>query len=337
MLPAEARVRPVRIWVGPEESGWRASAQEFFFQKIGAGPGSRFANLWGHHLDPVGLDSLRQRTSNFIQNVRWFDCFRLGPDTMSAYHAEMEAYKPDCIVAYATALGAYAEFLNQRGIVPSYPRKCIITGAEKLYDSQREVAERVFRKPIYERYGSRDVGIMGFQLEVPQNREFNLDWSSILLEPEFNQKESSILVTKLHADGMPMIRYRIGDEAVFPEGSRPGHPVFRLRSILGRAVDKIWLPDGRFINSIFFPHMMKDFPVREFQVLQEEDYSVKVQIVPGEKFDDRSMSFIRATVEKNLPGLTVEVILATAVPKTTSNKWRPVITRVVPPKVVNIG
>ena len=327
---------PVRIWMGPEESGWRASSQEFFFRNLGVGPGSRIANLWGHHLDPVSLDSLRQRTSNFIHNVRWFDCFRLGPEIMSAYHAEMESFQPDCIVAYATALGAYAEFLAQRGITPNYPRKCIVTGAEKLYDSQRDVAERVFRTPIYERYGSRDVGVMAFQLEIPHNREYVVDWSNNLLEPEFNQKESSILVTKLHADGMPMIRYRIGDEAAFPDGSRPGHPVFRIRSVLGRAVDKIWLRDGQFINSILFPHMMKDFPVREFMVLQEEDYSVKVQVVPGEGFGDESGNSIRAMVEKNLPGLPVELNLVGSVPKTPSNKWRPVVTRVVPPKVVRI-
>jgi len=327
---------PVRIWVGPEESGWRASSQDFFFQSIGVSKGARFANLWGHHLDPVGLDSLRQRTSNFIQNVRWFDCFRLGPEVLRTYHEEMESYQPDCILAYATALGAFADFLDQHGITPSYPRICIVTGAEKLYDSQRAVAERVFKKPIYERYGSRDVGGMAFQLDIPESKDYAVDWSNNLLEPEFNPAESPILVTKLHADGMPMIRYRIGDEGAFPEGSRPGHPVFQLNALLGRAVDKIWLPDGRFINSILFPHLMKDFPVREFMVIQEENYSVEVRIIPGKDFTKESFSQIRTTIEQNLPGLLIEFSLVDWVPKTQANKWRPVITRVIPSKAAPI-
>jgi phenylacetate-CoA ligase len=248
----------------------------------------------------------------------------------------MEVFRPDCIVAYATALGAFAAFLDQRGITPGYPRHCIVTGAEKLYDSQREVAERVFKKPIYERYGSRDVGNMAYQLEIPQSKEFVVDWSNNLVEPEFNMKESPILVTKLHADGMAMIRYRIGDVGDFPDGTRPGYPAFRLRSVLGRAVDKIWLKDGRFINSILFPHMMKDFPVREFMVVQDEDYSVEVRIVPGAGFSQEFSRQIRGTVEKNLPGLPVELVLVKSLPKTPANKWRPVITRVTPPKVERV-
>jgi phenylacetate-CoA ligase len=320
---------PVHIWVGPEESGWRASSQEFFFREIGIARGSRMANLWGHHLDPVGVDSLWQRTSNFVQNLKWFDCFRLGPEVLSAYHEEMERFRPDCIVAYASALAVFAEYLSQKGITPNYPSKCIVTGAEKLFDSQREVAERVFRKPIYERYGSRDVGGMAFQL--PGNKDYVVDWSNNLLEPEFDQAESEILVTKLHSDGMPMIRFRIGDVARFPEGSRPGYPAFQLHTLLGRAVDKIWLPDGRFINSILFPHMMKEFPVREFMVFQDEDYSVKVRIIPGPNFSQESRDLILETVQKNLPGLPVEVVMVEELPRTAANKWRPVVTRVIPP------
>jgi phenylacetate-CoA ligase len=326
---------PVRIWVGPKESGWRESSQLFCFREMGIARGSRMANLWGHHLDPVGVDSLWQRTSNFLNNLKWFDCFRLGPDVLLQYHEQMEAFQPDCIVAYASALAAFAEFLSQRGIQPSYPRNCIVTGAEKLYDSQREVAERVFRKPVYERYGSRDVGGMAFQL--PGNKDYYVDWSNILLEPEFAQSESSILVTKLHADGMPMIRFRIGDVAAFPSDSRSGHPTFHLHTILGRAVDKIWLRDGHFINSILFPHMMKDFPVHQFMVLQDEDYSVEVQIVPGTNFSEESRSWILATIQKNLPGLPIEVTVVDEIKKSQANKWRPVITRVVPPVIVPPG
>jgi phenylacetate-CoA ligase len=177
---------------------------------------------------------------------------------------------------------------------------------------------------------------MAYQMDTARNQDYAVDWSNNLLEPEFNRRESSILVTKLHADGMPMIRYRIGDEGAFPDGSRSGHPVFLLHAVLGRAVDKIWLPDGRFINSILFPHMMKDFPVREFMVLQEEDYSVEVRIVPGNGFTSESFGQIRIIIEKNLPGLPIEFSLVDSVPKTQANKWRPVVTRVIPPKAVPV-
>ena len=319
---------PVKILAGPEEDGWMTSAHDYFFLRIGVPPGSRFAYLWGHHLDPTQQDSLRQRISSYIHNVRWFDCFRLSPEILASHHEKMQKWKPDCIVAYASALVSLAQFLNEKGIVPGYPNKCIVTGAEKLFDSQREIVERVFQKPVHERYGSRDAGLMAFQLDVPASKDFSIDWPNLLLEPEFEHPESPILVTKLHADGMPMIRYRIGDVAVFPEASRPGHPVFYLHSVLGRIVDKVWLMNGTFIHGTQFPHMMKEFPVREFMVVQAPDYSVEMLIVPAPDFNEIFRERLMKSMANSLAGLPFSIKLVDAIPKTEANKWRPVISHV---------
>jgi len=321
---------PAKIWVGPKEDIWHETAREFFMTKIGLPPGSRTAYLWGHHLDPVGRDSIRDRLAAFVGNYRWFDCFRLSPEIMAEYHREMERYQPDCIVAYASAVGAYAQFLHENNLKPTYPRNAIVTGAEKLYDAQREIVEKVFRKPVYERYGSRDAGMMGFQLEIPQSKSFIIDWPNLMVEPETAGNPAEIMVTKLHADGMPMIRYRIGDIGEFPIGSRPGHPVFKLLSVVGRATEKIWLPTGAFIHGIQFPHLFKDFPVREFMVIQDEDYSVEVRIVPDSGFSEQTKTVIVSTISKNLPGISMKVSLADSIPRTKANKWRPVISRVQP-------
>jgi phenylacetate-CoA ligase len=321
---------PVKIWIGPEEEGWHSSARDFFMRQIGVPRGSRIAYLWGHHLDPVGKTSIKERLSSIINNHRWFDCFRLSPEVLARYHQEMETFQPDCIVAYASALATFAQFLHERKLTPHYPRKCIVTGAEKLFDAQREVAEEVFRKPIYERYGSRDAGMMGFQLDIPRSKDFTVDWPNLLVEPETSGPESPILITKLHADGMPMIRYRIGDMGSFPAGSRPGHPAFRLHSVVGRTAERIWLPNGSFIHGNQFPHLMKDFPVREFMVIQSEDFSVEVKIISGTDFSQESRNSILDTISKNLPGIPVTISLVESIPRTKANKWRPVLSHAVP-------
>jgi phenylacetate-CoA ligase len=321
---------PVKIWVGPEEDIWHSTAREFFMRRIGVPAGSRTAYLWGHHLDPVGKNSVKETFFAIVNNHRWFDCFRLSPEVLERYHREMESYQPDCIVAYASALAAFAHFLSERNLKPNYPRKCIVTGAEKLFDAQREVAEKVFRKPIYERYGSRDVGMMGFQLGIPQSRAFTVDWANLMVEPETAEPESAILVTKLHADGMPMIRYRTGDLGVFPAGSRPGHPALLILSVVGRATEKIWLPTGAFIHGIQFPHLFKDFPVREFMVVQGKDYSVEVKIIPDATFSKDSENSIFRTISKNLPGIPVTISLVDSIPRGKANKWRPVVSHATP-------
>lgn len=319
---------PVTVWIGPEEMGWHLSSHRFFLNALGVHPGSRVAFFWGHNLDPGYRPSLADKAAFYARNERWFDCFRLSNEVLLAYHREMQQFQPDCIVAYAGAIATLAMFLKECEIAPRYPRRCILTGAEKLYPNQREVVEQVFGCPVFERYGSRDAGVMGYQLPSFRPQDFIVDWCNVLLEPETAGNESEILITKLHADGMPMIRYRTGDVGLFPEGSKPGYPALRLCAVIGRNLDSVRLPSGALIHSIQFPHMFKDFPVREFMVIQSEDYSVEVQIVPTDTFADRDRDSIRRIMEKNLPGLPIEIRMVESVAKTAANKWRPVVSRV---------
>lgn len=155
-----------------------------------------------------------------------------------------------------------------------------------------------------------------------------MDWAAALIEPETNDPESPILVTKLQADGMPMLRYRVGDVGRFPAGSRPGHPAFTLHEVLGREADRLWLPDGRWVSGLQMPHMMKSYPVREFMFLQRADFSVEIQVVPLQNFADESRRSILETVAANLPGLRIELLLVEAIQRTKANKWRPVVSEV---------
>jgi phenylacetate-CoA ligase len=150
----------------------------------------------------------------------------------------------------------------------------------------------------------------------------------VLVEPERQGPESTILVTKLHTDGMPMLRYRVGDLGRFPLGSRPGHPTFRLQEVVGRLMDRVWLRDGRWIHVSQLPHMMKDYPVREFMLTQHADYSVALQIVPKPGFGADSLQKIEATLRANLPGLPLGIELVEQVPRSKASKWRPVFSEI---------
>jgi len=252
----------------------------------------------------------------------------MSPETLDKYHEELERFRPACIIGYASALGYLAEHVLARKFKPSYPTRCLITGGEKLWSRHRALIEEAFGRPVHERYGSRDAGCLGVQLDQARPLEYTIDWSYTLVEPELPQAESPILVTKLHADAMPMIRYRIGDVGRFPAGSKPGHPAFVLEDVMGRVIDRISLPDGRWVAGQEVPHLLKDYPVREFLFLQRRDHSVELQIVPQKEFNDNSRREIEDTLKANLPGLPIKIELTESVVRTTSNKWRPVISEV---------
>ena len=319
---------PTEIFLGPNERGWRDSGMERFFETLGVPEGSRTALLWGHHLDPKATDSFRDRYQAFVSNIKWFDSLRMSPETLDEYHRELERFRPACIIAYASALGHLAEHILARNYKPSYPTRCSITGGEKLWSRHRRLIEEAFGKPVHERYGSRDAGCIGVQLQPASSLEYTVDWANTLVEPELPEAESPILVTKLQADAMPMVRYRIGDTGRFSPDSKPGHPTFVLPDVMGRVVDRISLPDGRWVTGLEIPHMLKDYPVREFLFLQRQDHSVELQIVPQRDFDEDSLNSIHNLLSANLPGLQIQIELKESVVRTKSNKWRPVISEV---------
>ena len=320
---------PTQIWLGSEEMGWKESGSDFAFELFGIPKGAKTAYFWGHHLDPQATESFRDRLQTFMTNVRWFDCFRLSPEIFQKYHEEFENWSPDVIVAYASALGHFAEYLKEKKIEPkNYPKNCFVTGAEKLFPEHRKTIEEVFEKPVHERYGGRDFGQLGYQLTPEKNLQFTIDWAWALVEPETDEENSSILITKLHADGMPMIRYRVGDVGKFPANSKSGHPTFKLKEVVGRDLDRIWLPDGKFIHAIQLPHLMKDFLVSEFMLIQEENYDVELQIVPKNGFDLDNEADILQTVRANLEGVNVNLKRVEKIPRTRANKWRPVLSKI---------
>ncbi|HSE24457.1 MAG TPA: hypothetical protein VLB68_22505 [Pyrinomonadaceae bacterium] len=319
---------PTDVWLGPEEIGWRESGLEYPMQRIDVPTGVSTGFFWGHNLDPLNREGLRDRYHDFEMNRRWFDCFRLSPEVFESYHQQFQQWRPTCIVAYASALGHFANFILERGYKTEYPTRCFVTGAEKLLPAHRSAILDAFKRPVHERYGSRDVGLIGFQYHPEDNLDFEIDWANVLVQQETSEPVSPILITKLHADGMPMLRYRIGDLARFPESSKPAHPALVLHEIVGRTSARIWLPDGRWVMSEELPHLLKDYPVKEFMCIQRADYTIQLRIVPRNGFSEENKKRILHTMGVNLPGLDVEIALVDEIPRTAANKWQPVVSEV---------
>lgn len=320
---------PLVYWSGPAERGWRISGQDHFLMSLGVQRWSSTAFLWGHHIDRAERSGWRERMRDGLGDRHWYDCFRLSPDILLEYHRDLTRLRPRCLLAYASALDALATTLLEHGLTASYPTHRIVTGAEKLWPAQRARIERAFSAPVHEQYGSRELGLVAAQRDP--GAQLEVDWANLLVEPAVaGGGPSPILVTKLNADVMPMLRYRVGDQALFPSGCRPGHPAWRLDEVVGRMLDGLHTPSGEWLNGIGIPHLMKDRAVREFHIRQNEDFTVDVLVVPATGYNDEEARTIQRILSDNLAGLVVEVKVVAEIPRGAANKWRPVVTQAVP-------
>jgi len=323
--------QPVRVWKGPGERGWAEGGWQFFTEQLGCREAARTAFLWGHHLDARPRKRSWPTLSDLLSNAYWFDCFHLDDAKLLQYHRELTDLDPECLVAYGGALAALANVLERRGLGATYPRRAIITGAEKVWPHERTLIERVFGRPVHERYGSRDVGLMGIQLHPTESTDFTVDWCNVLVEPETEgESPTGILVTKLNGDGMFLIRYRVGDLAVFPPGARSGGPAFSLVEVAGRELEGIVNPSGGWIHGAVFPHMMKDYPVRDFQVHQHADSSLTVRLVTRGDWTADDEAALRKQLAGIVPEVAINLSFVDEIPRTPANKRRPVISDLAP-------
>jgi phenylacetate-CoA ligase len=265
---------PLRFELDFRSHDKRVAATFRGYSWAGAGPGTRQLHLWG--TSPVPQPFLARRKTrlyDWLYNRRVLGAFGLSDATTAEYLRQVEAFRPEVIVAYANALYAFARSLKEHGLVPTPPRS-IVVGAEKLHGFQRLLIEEVFRAPVFETYGSREFMLMAAQCERRQGLHVTAE--NLIVEvvdeegrPVPQGAEGRVVVTDLYNYAMPFVRYANGDRAVAGGRCDCGRGLSLLSEIVGRQADMLTTPDGRRVSGLYFPHLLKDFPsVQRFQVVQ---------------------------------------------------------------------
>jgi len=194
---------------------------------------------------------------------------------------------------------------------------------------QRERIEAVYGAPVYDRYGSRDGGLIAMECEAHNGLHLNV--IDLVVEPHGGRagEPQELLVTNLNAYAMPLIRYSIGDLGVFSDRACPcGQTTPLLERVIGRVTDMIYLPGGKLLPGTFFTRIARGFPVAEYQVVQQEDYSLTFRIVRDDGYGPQHEEQIRRLVAEYVPGVAVRIEYAGHIDRTRTGKLRPVISKI---------
>jgi len=252
--------------------------------------GERIAMLWGSDKDVKSAGQIMRSNLRWkIDNRRWYNAFNMGEQEMDSFHADLSRFKPHIVVAYSGSLDIYARYLESKGIVPDYPARGLISSAEMLTPAIRENAERVFKKPVFNRYGNREFGALA--AEDGKGEGLAINPSDCILEidsPDPVKVPGPLLVTYLHNKAMPFIRYNTGDLARLTEDGK------RLAGLAGRESDTIKTASGKLIHGEFFTHLLYHVKsVREFQFVQEEINRYCLLLVADQREDSKSEQKLR--------------------------------------------
>jgi phenylacetate-CoA ligase len=322
-------------------------AQTFSLNRwYGWGIGNKTAYLWGSPMDLYQPTSLKARMRRFLDTQDIMLLARpLSKEILESYRRRLLRYSPEFIQGYPQSLyllaahissvqGQRAEGTGPGGLFPEL--KAIVSTAEPLYDFQREKLEKVFSCDVYDRYGSREAGLMA--TECPQAHAMHINTEGVYLEvvakgkPAGENEIGELLVTDLLNTAMPFIRYQIKDlGALSQEVCKCGCELPLMNSITGRTADVVVLPDGRFFAGITFTiSSIKDSPgIKQLQVIQEELAKFTIKYVPTETFTENDLIALRRNFGAIL-GEAVELSLERVdeIPRDPSGKTRFCISKV---------
>jgi phenylacetate-CoA ligase len=197
----------------------------------------------------------------------------------------------------------------------------------------------VFRSPVYNRYGSREVGLIA--AERPGVVGLWVAPWNVLLEvvdeagrPVPAGKDGEILVTSLVNLAMPLVRYRIGDRGALGPGLERGGQV--LTHLLGRNVDAFRRRDGTVVDGEYFTHMIyfRDW-VEKFQFVQRGYDEVILRIV-SRSVDKRSLQpemdqMAEQTKAALGPSAMLKFEWVDEIPSAASGKYRYTVSELPPP------
>jgi len=298
--------------------------------------GEPVLNIWGLPLKPP-KNTLR-RFKDYLYNRIYGDIvvnsYNFTEETLVKCLKKLNRYKPGLIIAYATPIYHLAQFIQTRKGDFHKP-EAIITSAEMLYPEQREVIESVFECKIFNRYGSREVSLIAAECEKHDGLHLNIDNLYIEFikdgEPVKAGEIGDVIVTDLNNYGMPFIRYKIGDIGIPSERKCTcGRSFPLMEKVLGRNLDMVATPGGRYISGLVFNSILVQFQrIKQYQLIQEDISQFTVQVVPMNGLKDETISLLKKEIA-NVVGHSADINIQKVdfIPPEESGKYRPVKSKV---------
>jgi phenylacetate-CoA ligase len=332
----------VRLIQDAEYATWRSAVKILYNRWTGCKSGDIKLLLWGSERDIFfEKEKLKVRFGRWLRNEVWFNAFKMTPSDIDECLNTINTFKPVQILAYAESIYELARYIERKDLKVFSPN-AIMSTAGTLYPKFRDTIERVLNAPVYNRYGSREVGDIA--CECNKHRGLHVSIPTHYVEiikrdgsPTKQGEIGEIVITLLTNFAMPLIRYRIGDMGVWSEElCSCGRNWPLIKEIKGRVTDIFLTNNGDLIDGEFFTHLLyfQDW-VKKFQVIQEDYNYIKFIIAPYKKDSNNYLKQLNELAEikdkvRQVMGedCKIEFEFVNDIEKPTSGKYRYTISKV---------
>lgn len=250
--------------------------------------GDKLIKLWANQKDLKGKteSKLTKFINRYIKKLYPLNGLNLSDEKIIKYLDEINRIKPKIILTYVQSIFEIAKFIERKDVKLT-KIKSIITSAAMLTKEVKNYLESIFGCPVYNRYGSREVGLIALSCKASNKLHTNMLQKYIEIldnsnKPVIEYDKGNIIITNLICYGMPLIRYKIGDIGslnYIKEKCACNIGLLQLDNVYGRITDVFETPSGKKIYGGFFTHLFyfrKN--IKKFQVFQDKVDRIIIKI-----------------------------------------------------------
>lgn len=275
--------------------------------------------------------SAEKRLKDLLLRCYYFSAYDLSDTALDRVLDVLDRGRIRHLWGYPASLDCLARRAKLQGF--NRPLRSIVTWGDQLHPAQREAIQEAFKRRVFDTYGCGEGIQVAAQCGSGQTYHIHsldvvVDFVDEAGNPVSAGNPGNLLLTRLDAGPMPLIRYQVGDVAT-ASGSETcscGRMWEILDSIQGRSADIILTPTGNRLIVHFFTGILEHFSeIEAFQVLQERRDSIILRIVPTDRWTGASESAIIAALQDKGAGLDIRVEKVKTIPLSPGGKRRFVI------------
>lgn len=299
----------------------------------------RMGFRWGDIL--VSFGGYRVSDEERQKNIYWVEKYNLpygkfnystlylDESTFPYYLESFNTVKPQFINGYPTGVLTFCRYIESTESEIDFKLKGIYLTSENFTKQDKEYISSILGCPVYGQYGHTECSI--FAVQAPDEERYicsPIYGYTEVLDSDGKQVEKGkvgeITVTGFSIYGLPFVRYRTGDLAVYGGCSEYGETI--LSQLLGRDVDFLIDHNGKKIFTvgfIFGGHLKAFNHIKTWQIVQNEIGKLEVFIVKHSNYEENIEKEIVSFFESS--DFTVVIKYVDYIPMTKRGKRRFVI------------
>jgi phenylacetate-CoA ligase len=297
--------RKLVLWGRPVAGGWQAQAKAFVLHRL---------------RNSLSFNTFEELTDDFLARVS---------------DAVLQ-FQPRLIYGYASSIGALALYMERQGITVPKDRAPLYveyTG-DHMFETEKEVAQRVFNAPVGSLYASSEAGSLSYQCK---SGRLHISMDHILVEflrddgsKAAPGEQAQIVTTLLNNFGMPLFRYRVGDLGSYSADRCDCGVTLPLMNLeVGKLAERITTSSKSLVSSYIVDYIGKHLTrtkvrgIRQFQVEQTGRDDFVLHVVKESPFDPASVDFFKSKLTEYLGDtIRTEVRFADVIPLEATGKRR---------------